>query len=60
MEGRAAIRAESTHWQSVGQILEVKPVDIESGLFTFVQLANPNQRNKPWRNYQGLITPEIF
>lgn len=41
------------HCNRISKILNVTPVDIESGLFAFVQIMNPNQRKAVWKRYQS-------
>jgi hypothetical protein len=41
-----------THCRQIAERLEVNPVDVESGLYVYVQLANPDQRQKVWKHYQ--------
>jgi hypothetical protein len=43
----------ATHCRRIAEILEVDPVDIESGLYAYVQIANPAQRQKVWKQYQN-------
>jgi hypothetical protein len=40
------------HCSRIAKILDVTPVDVESGLFAFVQIMNPNQRKTTWKRYQ--------
>lgn len=37
----------------IAEILNVEPVDVESGLYAYVQIANPDQRQKIWKQYQN-------
>lgn len=36
----------------IASSLKIKPVEVDSALFTFVQLAKPNQRKLMWKKYQ--------
>jgi hypothetical protein len=36
----------------IASLVKMKPVEVEAALFTFVQLAKPNQRKLMWRKYQ--------
>ena len=49
----ADYHAFASHCRRIAETLGVNPVDVESGLFAYVQIANPNQRQKAWRAYQG-------
>jgi hypothetical protein len=42
----------ATHCRKIARTLEVTPVDVESGLYAYVQIANPNQRLKDWNRYR--------
>jgi len=40
------------HCRKIAAILGVSPVDVESGLFAYVQIANPKQRSRYWKAHQ--------
>lgn len=42
----------ATHCRQIAKILGVNAVDIESGLYAYVQINNPNQRQNVWRHCQ--------
>ena len=42
----------ATHCRKIAEALGVTPVDVESGLYAYVQIANPNQRLKDWTRYR--------
>jgi hypothetical protein len=44
----------AAHCRQIAQILSIQPVDVESALFAFVQVKNPNQRKARWKQYQSL------
>ena len=37
----------------IGNAINITPVEVESALFAFVQIANPNQRRLRWRQHQS-------
>lgn len=49
----ADYKAFATHCRQIAAILGVDPVDVESGLYAYVQIANPDQRQKVWKHYQS-------
>ena len=42
----------ANHCREIAATLGVTPVDVESGLYAYVQIANPNQRLKDWNRYR--------
>ena len=42
----------ASHCRRIAVILGVTPVDVESGLYAYVQIANPDQRLKAWKSYR--------
>lgn len=42
----------ASHCRQIAKILQVNAVDVESGLYAYVQIANPDQRKYAWKRYQ--------